>query len=141
LRNLRVDDVRNPIDARLVVPKSSSHHVGMARPTDAGKAAAGRAVRIRRGDHGWTQQELADKAEISVDTVSDLEAGRRWPWTRTIRALEMALGLERGELDRIATEPPVLRPDLYRDLVGEVGEDDAKAVAEFLEQRRQGREP
>jgi transcriptional regulator with XRE-family HTH domain len=90
----------------------------MPRPSQDGRAAVGRAVRVRRAELAWTQEELAREAGVNVDTVSDLEAGNTWPRTRTLRAIEQALTLERGELDRVAhnPEPSVIPPDLLAEI-------------------------
>ena len=74
----------------------------MPRPTPAGMAAAGRAVRAWRAEE--TQQAVADRAGINIDTLGDLEAGSKWPRNRTLRAVERALGHQPGALDRIAAE-------------------------------------
>lgn len=47
------------------------------------------AVRRKRG---YTQEQLARLAEVSIGTVRDLEQGRRMPWMTTAVALARALG-------------------------------------------------
>lgn len=74
----------------------------MPRPAQAGRAAAGRAVRAWRADR--TQQEIAAQAGINADTLSDLESGSKWPRNKTLRAVEEALDRAPGELDEIAWE-------------------------------------
>ena len=76
----------------------------MPRPSHDGRAAVGSAVRVQRADRNWTQEELARYAGVNVDTVSDLEAGNTWPRTKTLRAIEKALGWPSGKLDQIAAE-------------------------------------
>jgi transcriptional regulator with XRE-family HTH domain len=57
----------------------------------------GRFLRRHRRLAGWTQEELADKAGVSVRAIRDFEAGRvRRPHSQTIRMLSEALGLSDG---------------------------------------------
>lgn len=61
------------------------------------------AVMAQRGRLGLTQEELAAKAGISVDTVQAIEHGHRTTFrTRTKAALEGALGWAPGSIDAIA---------------------------------------
>lgn len=61
---------------------------------------------LRRYRGGLTQEELAERARLSVRAVSDLERGvRRAPYRETVRLLAEALGLgapERAALERAA---------------------------------------
>jgi transcriptional regulator with XRE-family HTH domain len=65
----------------------------------------GQFIRRHRQLSGWTQEELAHRAGVSVRAIRDLEAGRvRRPHGQTIRTLTEALGLtdaSRRELDSI----------------------------------------
>lgn len=55
-------------------------------------------VRQLRKSHGWTQQELADKAGITKQTVWNLESARSAPGTGTLMKLADALGVDLGDL-------------------------------------------
>lgn len=58
---------------------------------------SGRFLRRHRRLAGWTQEELADKAGVSVRAIRDFEAGRvRRPHSQTIRMLTEALDLSDG---------------------------------------------
>lgn len=115
------------------------HHARMD-----GRQQAARAVIARRGELGMTQQELADAAEIDIKTIGNLESRGRWPIAKNRARIEKALGWPQGELARLASqdgeEKPVMRPGLYRQLLKEVGEEDAAAVVEFLAERRRENE-
>ena len=52
---------------------------------------------IRR-QHLLTQRELAEKAEISVTSLSRIETGKHWPRIITIRRLSAALGMSPEQL-------------------------------------------
>jgi tetratricopeptide (TPR) repeat protein/transcriptional regulator with XRE-family HTH domain len=57
----------------------------------------GMLLRRLRRDAGLSQEELAERAGMSVQAVSALERGvRRHPYPRTLRALSDALGASRG---------------------------------------------
>ncbi len=78
-------------------------------------------VRLARIQAGLSQDELAEKANVSQHTISEVELGRRRPQGKTLRKLAAALDVS------------------IPDLIGEV-EQDPKAVApsslaEFLEER------
>jgi DNA-binding XRE family transcriptional regulator len=63
-------------------------------------ATLSEAVMRQRGR--MTQEELADKAGVSVDTVQAIELGRRTTFrAATKNALETALGWKRGSIDAI----------------------------------------
>ena len=54
----------------------------------------GRNVRRIRIEKGLTQEDLADRAEVSQHYVSVLENGRRNPTIETIGVLAKALGVD-----------------------------------------------
>ncbi|GAA4237417.1 hypothetical protein GCM10022254_49420 [Actinomadura meridiana] len=55
----------------------------------------------RRGSLGLTQEQLAERAGVTVKTVYNLESGERWPQARTRSAVEDALRWHPGDLARI----------------------------------------
>jgi transcriptional regulator with XRE-family HTH domain len=59
-------------------------------------------VAARRGALGLTQEQLAERAGVTVKTIYNLESGERWPQARTRSAIELALAWRPGELVRIA---------------------------------------
>ncbi|MBA9004556.1 helix-turn-helix domain-containing protein [Thermomonospora cellulosilytica] len=69
-------------------------------------------VVARRGALGLTQEQLAERAGVTVKTVYNLESGGRWPQARTRGAIEGALRWRPGDLVRIAEgqEPTPVEP-------------------------------
>lgn len=47
--------------------------------------------RAARGWLDWTQQELAERAHVSLSTVRDFEKGRRTPIANNLEAMRRAL--------------------------------------------------
>ncbi|GAA2586149.1 helix-turn-helix transcriptional regulator [Actinomadura fulvescens] len=58
-------------------------------------------VVARRGSLGLTQEQLAERAGVTVKTIYNLEAGERWPQARTRSAIETALEWRSGDLVRV----------------------------------------
>jgi predicted ATPase/transcriptional regulator with XRE-family HTH domain/tetratricopeptide (TPR) repeat protein len=80
---------------------------------DLGRPAFGTLLRHFRLGAGLSQEALAERAQMSADTVSALERGaRRAPYAQTITLLAHALGLEphhRARLEAAATRLPQRR--------------------------------
>ncbi|WP_207010875.1 ATP-binding protein [Nocardioides aromaticivorans] len=93
----------------------------MGQTGDEGFGAALRRLRLRGS---LTQEELAERAGLSVKAVSALERGeRRRPYPHTVRALADALGLaeeERGELAESVPRRAQPLPAGYDDRTGAV---------------------
>ena len=53
----------------------------------------GKRIKKLRQAEGWTQQELADKAQITKSMVSYIESGKRNPNTKTLEKIAAALGM------------------------------------------------
>jgi len=49
-------------------------------------------LRERRIEIGWSQEQLGDKANISANTISDLERARHIPSANTFTSVVTALG-------------------------------------------------
>lgn len=59
---------------------------------------AGDKVRGLRKARGWLQQDLADQAGVSMQTVSNLETGRHAPEFPTLAKIAKALGVGLADL-------------------------------------------
>jgi transcriptional regulator with XRE-family HTH domain len=66
-----------------------------------------KSIRIHRK---WSQADLAEKADISIPFLSDIERGNKWPYPDTLSRLAKALNVDIYELFR--EESPLARKDL-----------------------------
>ncbi|MEM6433507.1 MAG: helix-turn-helix transcriptional regulator [Cyanobacteria bacterium P01_D01_bin.115] len=60
----------------------------------------GRAVRRRRREMDWSQEELAERADLHRNYISDIERGDRNPSLENVHKLAKALGISVSELFR-----------------------------------------
>src|SRR5262245_44720880 len=70
--------------------------------TDAVPNAFGRAMRFWRGVFGLSQEELAERLQVSLKHVSYLETGRSHPSEALVHRLGQLLGLGRRDLQFLA---------------------------------------
>ncbi len=61
------------------------------------KAFGKRLAEVRRAK-GFTQESLAEKANVTALTVSYIEQGRQWPRIATMQKLAKSLGVPIAEL-------------------------------------------
>jgi Predicted transcriptional regulators len=57
-------------------------------------------IKLFRGNHGWSQADLAEKADISINFLSSIERCTKWPYPETIVKIAKALKIEEYELFR-----------------------------------------
>ncbi|CDX39596.1 Helix-turn-helix motif [Mesorhizobium plurifarium] len=60
-------------------------------PADCGRMVSPRQIRAARALLGWSQQELADKAIVSLNALARLESGKVDSRVSTMQAIEAAL--------------------------------------------------
>ena len=58
----------------------------------------GRNVRIYRSRRNWSQADLAEYANISINFLGDIERGNKWPHPETLTKLADALQIRVFEL-------------------------------------------
>lgn len=68
--------------------------------TETVKKSVGDRVRELRNQRGWYQQELANRAGVSMQTVSNLETGRYSPQLGKLSKIADALGVPLADLLR-----------------------------------------
>lgn len=62
------------------------------------QARLGRNIRRIRGDLGWSQEELAHRADIHRTYISDVERGARNPTISVVEKIAKALKVEAAKL-------------------------------------------
>jgi transcriptional regulator with XRE-family HTH domain len=72
----------------------------MSRPSQEDKnlVAFGKKVAAMRQKRNWTQDQLADKTGLSIDTISSIERGMRWARLTTLHLLAKGFGVSTDEL-------------------------------------------
>ena len=58
----------------------------------------GKNVRIYRSHRNWSQADLAEYANISINFIGDIERGKKWPHPETMTKLADALEIKVFEL-------------------------------------------
>ena len=77
------------------------------------EASFGRLLREHRLSAGLSQEELAERAGLSVRAVSDMERGRTThPYPRSVRLLVVALGLSAGDAERLVAATAARERDM-----------------------------
>jgi transcriptional regulator with XRE-family HTH domain len=64
-------------------------------------------LRKFRDRREWSQMELAEKANISMNFLSEIERGNKWPSAETIQNLAYSLDIEVYELFLLQDKPAV----------------------------------
>jgi len=62
------------------------------------RAIFGKNVRIYRSRRNWSQADLAEYANISINFLGDIERGNKWPHPETLTKLADALEIKVFEL-------------------------------------------
>jgi len=57
-------------------------------------------IKLYRHNHGWSQADLAEKADISITFLSSIERCTKWPYPETLVKIAKALKIEEFELFR-----------------------------------------
>jgi len=58
----------------------------------------GKNVKIYRNRRSWSQADLAESADISINFLGDIERGKKWPHPDTLSKIAEALGINVFEL-------------------------------------------
>jgi transcriptional regulator with XRE-family HTH domain len=76
------------------------------------RALLGKGIRFYRKKRRLSQAELAEKADISITFLSNIERGLKFPTSDTLSGLANGLDVEVYELFR-HDDSPLERPDLF----------------------------
>jgi len=64
------------------------------------RAVLAQNIKSFRVHRDWSQADLAERADISVPFLSDIERGNKWPYPDTLSKLAKALNVDVHELFR-----------------------------------------
>jgi transcriptional regulator with XRE-family HTH domain len=92
------------------------------------KAALGRNIKFLRFRRQFSQADLAEKADISITYLSNIERGLKFPKADTLSQLAEGLDVEVYELFK-----PEPVPNESKDLIDRLSEDLTRNVAMTLE--------
>lgn len=84
----------------------------------------GKNIYDRRFRKGWSQEELAEKAAVSKNTISDIETGQKFARAGTLVKLAKVLDTEVYEL----LKPDNVKPDKNTDIIAKYCEQVKEAV-------------
>ncbi|MDR0313494.1 MAG: helix-turn-helix domain-containing protein [Treponema sp.] len=85
-------------------------------------------LRKYRNLREWSQMELAEKADISMNFLSEIERGNKWPHPETLQNIAAALNVDVFELFR--SEPSMTKNK--RDLMNSFSNDVITAVEQSV---------
>ena len=88
------------------------------------KRVFGKNVYTRRERNGWNQEKLAEKADVSTNTISDIETGQKFARAKTMVSLARALETEVYEL----LKPDNVLPDKPREIFAKYNEEVREAI-------------
>jgi transcriptional regulator with XRE-family HTH domain len=94
------------------------------------RAALGGNLRKLRKHREWSQMELAQKANISLNFLSEIERGQKWPYPGTLENLASALGVEVHEFFKSKENGVNLGVEAY---INRFSNDIASAVEESVQ--------
>ena len=83
-------------------------------------------IKKQRNRLKWTQAELAEKANISINFLSDIETSKKWPSPNTLVKFAEIFEVEAYEL----LKPDYVLPDSFPHLIAKYKEDIYLAVKE-----------
>ena len=79
-----------------------SHVDGEEVRAERSKERLGTAIRTRRTVLGLSRKDLERETELSYPYLTDIEAGKKWPSSRTLWRIAEALGMSPGDLLQLA---------------------------------------
>jgi transcriptional regulator with XRE-family HTH domain len=97
-------------------------------------------LRKYRNLREWSQMELAENADISMNFLSEIERGNKWPYPETLQNLAAALNVDVFELFRSETSMTKNKRDLMNrfsnDVITAVEQSVKKALSLVKKQYR-----
>jgi transcriptional regulator with XRE-family HTH domain len=84
------------------------------------RAVLAQNIKSFRTHREWSQADLAEKADISIPFLSDIERGNKWPYPDTLSKLANALKIDVFELFRKETPSTKENRDYTARIVKEI---------------------
>jgi transcriptional regulator with XRE-family HTH domain len=75
------------------------------------RAIFGKNVKLYRNRRNWSQADLAEYADISINFLGDIERGKKWPHPDTLSKMADALEIKVYEL--FVEEDPLVNPETH----------------------------
>jgi len=92
-------------------------------------------IKVYRGNHGWSQADLAEKSNISINFLSHIERGLKWPYPETLVKIARALEIEEFELFQrkkpLIDDTTVLMDRLVKDIAMSVNNSIEKTYKQY----------
>jgi transcriptional regulator with XRE-family HTH domain len=88
----------------------------------------GKNIKTIRFHQGLSQAELAEKADISVNFLSNLERGMKWPRSDTLSQIARAFSVPIAELFKEETAIP----DSFKEILAHYSEDVSRLVNQSI---------
>jgi transcriptional regulator with XRE-family HTH domain len=89
--------------------------------------ALGKNIKLFRFHQSLSQADLAEKAEISITFLSDIERGNKWPYPDTLVNIAKALDIDVYELFK-----PEVVPDNEKNAMSRFAEDILRTINQSL---------
>ena len=83
-------------------------------------------IKLHRRRAKWSQSNLAEKVNISINFLSDIETGKKWASPITLVKLAEVFGIEVYEL----LKPINILPDSFNHIIEKYTEDIFNAISE-----------
>ena len=103
------------------------------------RAVLSRNIKLYRSNHGWSQADLAERSNISITFLSNIERGLKWPYPGTIVKIANALGIEEFELFRhnknIIDDTAILMDRLLKDIAVSVNKSIETTYRQYCKNR------
>ena len=91
-------------------------------------------LKVLRHQLGLSQEQLAERAQISYQMMNDIEGCRRWPSEKTLSKLSNALGVDVSVLFQSNDTINQLNPVQKREAISEIHRLFTASVEQFMSQ-------
>jgi len=105
------------------------------------KAALGKNIKFLRSQRKFSQALLAEKADISITFLSNIERGLKYPKPAVLSKIAKSLGAEVYELFKIKSNPnfaPIIIPNDHKKLVNRLSKVMTKRVNNAVNNAMEG---